>query len=315
MKVLFTGGSSFTGFWFVKTLAAAGHEVVCPLRGGTDKYEGIRKRRVEQLRTLCRFFPEAPFGSENFLKLAREEKFDLLCHHAAEATNYKSLDFDVLAALGSNTFNLRTVLKTLQCPVVLTGTFFENDEGQDPESEKASGDWGLRAFSAYGLSKGLTWQCFRHYCHEAGAPLGKFVIPNPFGPFEEPRFTAHLMKNWREGKVVTVKTPDYLRDNIHADLLAAVYGPFAGRVAAMKSGCVKINPSGYVEKQGEFAQRVAREVRSRTGWQCGLELAKQEDFSEPLGRMNPQPATSLAPKWSEALAWDGFVDFFASSQA
>ena len=99
---------------------------------------------------------------------------------------------------------------------------------------------------------------FRYYCHESGVPLGKFVIPNPFGPFEEPRFTAYLMRNWREGKPAEVKTPDYLRDNIHVDLLAAVYARFVQRVSELKAGCVKINPSGYVQKQGEFAQRVAQ---------------------------------------------------------
>ena len=307
MKILFTGASSFTGFWFVKTLAAAGHEVVCPLRGGMEKYEGVRKQRAEQLQTLCRFFPDAPFGSENFLKLAREERFDLLCHHAAEMANYKSLDFDALAALASNTFNLRTVLKILKCPVALTGSVFENDEGGG--NPKISGDE-RRAFSPYGLSKGMTWQYFRHYCHEAGIPLGKFVIPNPFGPFEEPRFTAHLMKHWQEGKIAEVKTPEYVRDNIHVDLLATVYGQFASRVAAMKSGCMKINPSSYVEKQGEFAQRVAREVKSRTKWNCELKLAKQEDFSEPLNRVNTEPATALAPKWSETLAWNAFVEYY-----
>jgi UDP-glucose 4-epimerase len=307
MKILFTGASSFTGFWFVKTLAAAGHQVVCPLRGAAENYEGIRRRRVEKLQTISYFLPSAPFGSENFLKLARQEKFDLLCHHAAEIGNYKSPDFNTLAALENNTLNLRAVLKTLKCPVVLTGSVFENDEGTDPQMKP---DEGLRAFSPYGLSKGMTFQYFRHYCHEAGVPLGKFVIPNPFGPFEEPRFTAHLMKHWSEGKVAEVKTPDYLRDNIHVDLLAAVYARFANRVAAMKSGCVKINPSGYVEKQGEFAQRVAREVKARTKWKCELKLAKQEDFSEPLNRVNTEPAVKLEPKWSETKAWVGFVDFY-----
>lgn len=308
MKILFTGASSFTGFWFVKTLAAAGHEVVCPLRAGMEKYEGVRKRRVEQLQTLCRFFPHAPFGSENFLKLAREDKFDLLCHHAAEMANYRSPDFDALAALASNTLSLRAVLKSLKCPVILTGSVFENDEGA--ASPKISGDE-YRAFSPYGLSKGMTWQYFRHYCHEAGVPLGKFVIPNPFGPFEEPRFTAHLMKHWREGKIAEVKTPEYVRDNIHVDLLAAVYGHFVNLVTT-NSGCLKINPGGYVEKQGEFAQRVAREVKNRTKWNCELKLAKQEDFSEPLNRVNTEPATALVPKWSETLAWNSFVEFYTS---
>ena len=33
MKILFTGGSSFTGYWFVRELAAAGHDVTAVFRG------------------------------------------------------------------------------------------------------------------------------------------------------------------------------------------------------------------------------------------------------------------------------------------
>jgi nucleoside-diphosphate-sugar epimerase len=302
MKILFTGASSFTGFWFVKNLAADGYEIICPVTGALDKYADVRKQRVAQLKSLCRFVPDAPFGSENFLKLAGAEKFDLLCHHAAEMANYRSPDFDALRALQSNSLNLRAVLKILKCPVALTGSVFENDEG--------AGDEPLRAFSPYGLSKGLTYQFFRHYCHEAGVPLGKFVIPNPFGPFEEPRFTAHLLRNWKDGKVAEVKTPDYVRDNIPVDLLALIYAKFCTEAAAAKKPLLKINPSGYVEKQGEFAQRVAHEVKSRTGWVCELKLAKQEDFSEPLNRVNTEPAAKLAPAWNEQKAWDSLVAFY-----
>ena len=79
----------------------------------------------------------------------------------------------------------------------------------------------------------------------------------------------------------------------------------------MKSGCAKTNPSGYVEKQGQFAQRIAREVKARTGWACELELAKQEDFSEPLSRANTEPAARLVPEWNEQKAWDAFAGFYA----
>src|ERR1017187_3513378 len=239
MKILFTGVSSFSGHWFVKTLATAGHEVVCPLRGALENYDGVRKARVEKLQPLCRLVPHAPFGSDVFFNLIRGGgNWDFLCHHATESANYKSADFDVLAALQSNALNLRAVLAALKEAglrgAILTGRVFENDEGR--------GDEPLRAFSGYGLSKGLTWQVFRFYCGEAQNPLGKFVIPNPFGPFEEPRFTAYLMKNWHDEKTAGVKTPDYLRDNIHVDLLAAAHANFLNRVAAMKSGTVKINP-------------------------------------------------------------------------
>jgi len=307
MKILFTGASSFTGYWFIKTLAAAGHEVVCPLRGTADIYDGVRKTRVEKLQSLCRLVPHMPFGSDKFLELIRDGgRWDFLCHHATESANYKSPDFNALAALQTNALNLRSVLAALKKAgtggTILTGSVFENDEGK--------GDEPLRAFSGYGLSKGLTWQAFRFYCGEAQVPLGKFVIPNPFGPFEEPRFTAYLMKTWCEGKAAGVKTPDYLRDNIHVDLLAAAYGEFFNRVAAMKSGEVKLNPGQYVETQGDFASRVAREVRKRLGWECKLELSKQTDFSEPLRRVNTDAIAPLFPNWNEAKAWDAFAEFY-----
>ncbi|HTY88354.1 MAG TPA: NAD(P)-dependent oxidoreductase [Candidatus Acidoferrum sp.] len=307
MKILFTGASSFTGFWFVKTLAAAGHEVVCPVTGNLVDYADLRLWRVEQLKALARFHPLAPFGSENFLKIMREGRFDLLCHHAAEVRNYKSPDFDSLRALQNNTLNLRPVLTALKQrglkAVCLTGNVCEPDEG--------AGDEPLRAFSSYGLSKGLTYQVFRHYCQETGVALGKFVIPNPFGPCEEPRFTAYLMRTWREGRCAEVRTPEYVRDNIHVDLLAAVYGQFVQRLGMAPAGFARINPSGYTGSQGEFAQRVAREAQARLGWACELKLGKQEDFSEPLRRVNTEPAAHLVPDWNENAAWDAFVGFYA----
>lgn len=302
MKIIFTGATSFTGFWFVQTLAAAGHELICPTTAELESYSGIRKQRVEKLKSLCTFVPASPFGSEHFVRLAGSAKFDVLCHHAADVRNYKSEDFDAIGALQSNTLNLPALLKLFRCPVVLTGSVFENDEG--------SGDEPLNAFSPYGLSKGMTYQFFRYHCHKAGVPLGKFVIPNPFGPWEEPRFTAYLMKNWREGKMAEVKTPGYVRDNIHADLLAPVYAAFVSRVAAAKSGNLKINPSGYAGTQGEFTERLAREVKARTKWACEVKLCEQTEFNEPLRRVNSDPAALMVPAWDEKKAWDGFVEFY-----
>ncbi|MEY2429896.1 MAG: hypothetical protein QOJ40_2781 [Verrucomicrobiota bacterium] len=307
MRILFTGASSFSGFVFVKGLAVAGHEMVCPLRGTVEGYTGIRKERMEQLRPLVRFTPNAPFGSASFLKVIREEgPWDLLSHHAAEVTDYKSPDFDPFRALENNTKDLGAVLSAFKQSggkaVLLTGTVFEPDEG--------TGDEPLRAFSPYGLSKGLTWQVFRFYCAQAGMSLGKFVIPNPFGAWEEPRFTAYLMNTWKDGKTAQVMTPDYVRDNIHGDLLAAVYARFASQLGAAGSGCIKANPSGYVESQGAFASRVAREVKARTGWPCALEIMAQKDFQEPRSRANSEPAARMIPQWNEQAAWDAFVNFY-----
>src|SRR5262249_60829249 len=120
-------------------------------------------------------------------------------------------------------------------PVCVTGSVFAGGEG--------SGSQGLPDFSPYGLSKTLTAQMFRFYCARAGIGLGKFVIPNPFGPYEEPRYTSYLMKSWLAGATPACSSPSYVRDNIHVSLLAKVYAHFAAESPAQ--GFARVNPSGY----------------------------------------------------------------------
>jgi UDP-glucose 4-epimerase len=298
MKVLLTGASSFTGYWFARALNEAGAHVVAPLRGALADYrEGARAERVRRLSSAAEIIETAPFGSDRFFALAKVGGYDILCHHAAQVGDYRSVDFDIAAALAQNTANLRAVLETLRNGglkgAILTGSVFEQNEG--------AGEAPLVAFSPYGLSKGLTADVFRHRCREAGVRYAKFVIPNPFGPLEEPRFCAYLIRAWKKGEVARVNTPLYVRDNIHVSLLAAAYAKFAGEIA---SGACRdrLSPSGYVEAQGAFAERFAAAMRPRLGMECKLELGKQTDFSEPLMRVNVDAATRYVANWSESAA-------------
>lgn len=306
MKILFTGASSFTGYWFVKKLTEAGHEVICPLRGQDSGNPASKQGRLDRLQDIVKLFPETAFGSEKFLTLASEEQADILCHHAAEVGNYRSLEFDVIGALKSNALNLRDVIAAMNGkPLMITGSVFEQDEGD-------GGDV-TNAFSSYGLSKGLTWQYFRYFCHAYRVPLGKFVIPNPFGPFEESRFTAYLMKTWKEGKLAEVKTPDYIRDNIPVDLLALAYCSYVEQTVspAKAPGSLDVfHPSGYVGSQGDFVSKVADEVSKRIGWSCEFKLTKQIDFSEPMKRVNTQPQLGAQNGWNETLFWDEFAYYY-----
>src|SRR5258706_11667279 len=240
MKILFTGASSFTGFWFVQELARAGHEVTAVFRRRLEDYsDEPRRKRVGALKEVCRPLIGADFGGEAFIEVVRKSRWDVLCHHAADVTNYRSPDFNVSAAVENNTRNLAAVLNAMKdggCgKLVLSGSVFENDEG--------AGSEGLPAFSPYGLSKALTAQMFRYYAARAGLSLGKFVIPNPFGPLEEPRFTAYLVKNWFAGATAAVSTPVYVRDNIHVSLLAKVYVKFVESLPA-PAGFIRVNPNG-----------------------------------------------------------------------
>ncbi len=306
MKILFTGASSFTGYWFARELAEVGHEVVMTFRNKTDGYDGVRRSRVEKALELGRSVHGCSFGERQFMELIDEEPgWDLLCHHAADVTNYKSVYFDVAAALQSNTHNLRAVLEALQAKgcrkVLLTGSVFEAGEG--------AGSDGLRAFSAYGLSKGLTAETFAYWTQIQGMRLAKFVIPNPFGPYEEPRFTAYLVRSWYEGKIPAVNTPADVRDNIHVSLLAKVYADFAGGLPA-GPGFQKLSPSGYVENQGGFAQRFARNMHDRLGLPCELELKRQTEFAEPRIRINTDPVDEGRLGWDETQAWDELAEYY-----
>src|SRR5262249_7252137 len=138
-----------------------------------------------------------------------------------------------------------------------------------------------------------------------------FLISNPFGPLEEPRFCAYLIKAWRGGQVAEVRTPNYLRDNIHVDLLALAYARFVKQT--IETGASeKFGPMGYAETQGAFSERFASAMRSRLGWDCSVKLLRQTDFSEPLARVNTHPVDPAALGWSEVDAWNGIADYYRS---
>jgi nucleoside-diphosphate-sugar epimerase len=219
-------------------------------------------------------------------------------------TNYRSPDFDAVSAVQNNTFNLTAVLRTLISAgcgkVLLTGSVFEGGEG--------SGSDGLPDVSPYGMSKALTAQIFRHYCKQVGLGFGKFVIPNPFGPYEEPRFTAYLITSWLKGEMPVCSNPSYVRDNIHASLLAKGYVQFANNLSA--SGFTQFNPSGYVESQGAFTYRIAREMQPRLKRPCLVDLKRQLDFPEPRVRINTEALDIDVLGWDESRAWDDLSEFY-----
>lgn len=307
MRILFTGVTSFTGAWFVRALASSGHTVVAAVRGMPTSYSGLRAERLALVGDSCTLEWDQVFGSDAFLgTIQREGPFDVFCHHAAATANYKSPDFDALAAVADNCKALPEVLAKLKAggcrKVVLTGSVFEAGEG--------CGTNPLMAFSPYGLSKSLTAQCFRYYAAREGLGLGKFVIPNPFGPYEEPRFTNHLLVCWHEGRVARVNTPDYVRDNIPVSLLALAFVDF---VAALpEKGFHRLNPSYFAESQGAFAMRFAREIGTRLGIATPLELAAQTEFPEPIIRINTDRIIVDAARWQEGNAWDDIAAYFRS---
>lgn len=307
MKILFTGASSFTGYWFIKELTEAGHEIKAIFtHDSLESYQGIRHDRVFEVLKYCEPIWNCRFGDEKFFKVITENNFDVFCHHAAFMNDYKSQDFNFIEALKANTININNILNSLKekgCnSIILTGSVFEYDEG--------IGEKPLKAFSPYGLSKGLTHNVFQYFTDYHKIKYGKFVIPNPFGPYEDPRFTTFLINQWKEKKIPVIRTPKYVRDNIHVSLLAKTYLYFVEKVFNSNEAMLRINPSGYVETQGDFAKRFSFEIGKRLNINTELKMANQKEFMEPIIRINYDPVSTLFKEWDEKKAWDELAEYY-----
>lgn len=303
MKILFTGASSLTGFWFVQDLISRGHDVTTLFRQPKEKYQGVRRARVEKIWFLTDPIV-ASFGDDKFFEeIEHRAPWDLFCHHAADATNYKSEDFEIGEAIYRNTLRAKKVLETLKTPLLYTGSVFEGEEGVSDHEP-------LRPFSPYGLSKQLTASIFNFWAERQQIPMAKFVIPNPFGPYEDFRYTSYLIDQWFQGQTPLVRTPEYIRDNIHVSLLACAYGDTAEKLVEERSS-FSVYPSGYCGKQGDFTSHFAAAMAPRLKINCPYILCEQKEFHEPKMRVNTTPYAVVAgTRWDEEKAWDELAQYY-----
>ncbi|MGA0370051.1 MAG: NAD-dependent epimerase/dehydratase family protein [Kiritimatiellia bacterium] len=301
--VFLTGVSSFTGCWFAHLLLAAGFKVVGTYtRSGPEAYSGIEAQRVNLVRDRIDPVWSAPFGSDRMLEALENTGAAVLGLHGAQVGDHRAPDFDVLGSARATTEGLGNVLeifrKTGGQGVIHTASYFEADTGK--------GDEPREAFSPYALCKTLTWHMVRYEIIRRRIPLVRFVIPNPFGPLDKPGFTNYLLRTWSENKPAEVRTPLYERDNIPVSLLAAEYVN-ACRILLEKtvSGLEILEPSGFRETQGAFAERFAGELRSRTGWDCALIMNQKTEWNEPRVRQNR--GTNQTVQWDESVFWDAMA--------
>ena len=116
---------------------------------------------------------------------------------------------------------------------------------------------------------------------------------------------------WAAGRTPEARTPLYMRDNIHFSLLAGAYADFVIELAEGWRPARRA-PSLYVESQGAFAERFAREMSRRVVRPCPVKIGVQTDFSEPMVRINTDPLDAERLGWSEAEAWDAVAAHHAA---
>ena len=308
MKILFTGASSFSGFWFCKQLAEAEHQVFATFtRSAIEDYPeaGFVRQRVRMLQEYVSPLWSLRAGSDAFIHLVETEPWDIICLHASYVKDHQSPDFPVDYAVEQNTYGMDRfipLLKEKGVPVIWTGTYYEANEGKgsDPGVD----------ISPYARSKRLSWERLYKLARKSGVPVGKFVMPNPFGPWEGKGLTSYLVKTWLSRDFVPcIKTPDYVRDNIPIDLMAKSYLHLIKEIAYRKS-TLRYNPSMYIGSQRGFVEYFTAKMEQYFPCACQLEFARQAIFAEPMSRYNTDSAQGRHIDWDESMFWTNLIEWY-----
>ena len=290
MKILLTGASSFTGMHIVEALLEKGHDVYCTTT--TMTRNSLSASRLNRLKNAVSIIDDCPFGSARFLDVISKISFDIFWHHGAWTQEYRSWDFDLHAAIQSNTFNIHQILKQLSANgcqhCVLTGSIFEGQDLNKP-------------FTPYGLSKHLTRQIFELYCTQHTIQLGYVVIPNPFGEWDNPKLLDHLLRHWLQDEIPSIFAPETIRDNIPVDLLAMAAADWLAQWVKGQSDSI-FRPSGYVSTMAEFVERTAQRFQDLYNLPAPFTL-NHRAHHQPSTLINSQNLFRQYPQWNEEDFW------------
>lgn len=294
-RVLFTGLSSFTGYWFTEKLAEKGHKVVGCLSKNMSDYNSGQKERLNQANSNIRLEQNASFGSENFLQIISDFKPEIFCFHHALVTGYKDPSFDIDNAISNNLNNYQEVIKRLTengCKqIIMTRSIFEKGLGKsDLESD----------ISAYGKSKRKTFEIFSQSVPK-DIKLRSFVICNPVGRYEGNNLTSYLIKCWIEGKPASLIQPKLVRDFVPIDLLSNSYVQFIEAHEQM------IIPSHLPVSNYEYAQKIGDITRKLKNIQTPIDTTNEKyDQNEAFVRTGVDKV-DFSNRDQEESFWEEFV--------
>lgn len=288
--ICLTGASSFSGSWFCKNLLDQGYSVVALVNSTESELITRRLANFENHKDVLICNTNAFIGMEI--------KYELLALHGTATFDYRSSNFDIDKAVNETVSTSHKILKRNKPKyIVHTGTFSEKNESVSDGDKKS--------FNRYSESKSIIWDQHRELAKDYNIQIYKYVMPNPFGPLENPKFTHYLINCWRDGKLPQIKYPGYIRDNVPIDLLSEHYVKFIDNIFRNDyENEFRIYPSLYIESVLSFAQRYAHEIGKRLNLTLQVDHQKNHIFEEPRLRVNSDLCTKIVENWSEENSWD-----------
>ncbi|HUZ75358.1 MAG TPA: NAD(P)-dependent oxidoreductase [Stellaceae bacterium] len=240
--VVITGVSSFIGCHLARRFAADGWRVIATHSLPVERYDGIRRRRLDAIKDEVQFAALNLTDERAIDALVDRYAPELWLQHAGFAENYASPDFDVPRALAINVAPLYRLYRRLAgtgTGVIVTGSSMEYTNSDQPNRE-TDPCWPA---TAYGMSKLAESVAARQLSalHDVPTRIARVYIP--FGAFDDPRkLLPQVVAALRRRRPVDLSPCLQRRDFVSILDLVEGYGALARDL--VHGGCEVFNICG-----------------------------------------------------------------------
>lgn len=226
MKILVTGGAGFIGSHVADACVAAGHTVVIVDDLSMGKEENVNRAAT---------FYKIDIRDRQIAEVFRNEKFNIVMHHAAQMDVRKSVQ-DPLFDASVNILGTINLLENARATGVRKFMFASTGGAIYGEQERfpADEDHPLRPLSPYGIAKLAVEKYLYCYREVHGLPFISLRYANIYGPRQNPHGEAGVVaifgQKMLDGERPVIngdgsQTRDYtyVDDIVRANMLALEY--------------------------------------------------------------------------------------------
>ena len=277
MKILFTGGSSFTGYHFISELSKnKKYKIFCSLQKKINTYKGIRYERIKLLSKIKNIvlLEQINFGDKKFIKILKKNNFKVICLHHSHTKNYNSdKNFNLKKSINRNLFNIDKVFRNLNKKTLLV---VSNTVFQDIKLKK------YKAVNNYGVSKTIFYNEIKKFCNLYKINFKSVYITNPWGIFEEKKLNFNMINCWVKNKEFILQYPNYIRDNIYINKLRREYSA----LIKDKSKKIEYFPSGYCSSNKVFVEAFRKKFEKYFKIKAHIKYLHSSKHDQPIKRIN-----------------------------
>jgi len=301
MKLLVTGGAGFIGSHVADAAIAAGYDVHV-----MDDMSGGRQENIPAKAT----FHELDICSADAAEVIRREKFDILCHHAAQMDVRKSVadpkfdaNINVLGFLNLMEAGRESGLKKVT--FASTGGAIYGEPDYAPQDENHA----LRPLSPYGITKRVTEHYLYFYQQTYGIDYVALRYANVYGPRQNPHGEAGVVAIFSErllkGEPVFINGPgkqtrDYVfvGDVVRANMAAL---DFKGSDIFNVGTGVETDVNTLFHHIRELAGSSAQEAHAPA--KAGEQMRSVLSYAKAEKKLGWKPEKDLKSGLAETVEW------------